>query len=144
MTTITFCFLFRSLCEFVGDCFGPWYFSSGTALPQKNTSVQNNHLRFHTMTFKEMVRSYYCLIKVSGWLRNACYLNIWSPIRIPTVLLLFLSESNFGLFQKLDAHPLKTTWESKKFYPHFSSGISQFFTVFKIKWDCHCFLNSQL
>ena len=50
--------LFRSLCEFVGDCFGPRYFSSGAALPQKNTSVQNNHLRFHTMTSKKMVRSY--------------------------------------------------------------------------------------
>ena len=53
--------LFRSLREFVGDCFGPRYFSSGAALPQKNTSVQNNHLRFHTMTSKKMVRSYYCL-----------------------------------------------------------------------------------
>ena len=38
--------IFRSLCEFVGDCFGLRYFSSGAALPQKNTSVQNNHLRF--------------------------------------------------------------------------------------------------
>ena len=37
--------LFRSLCEFVGDCFGPRYFSSGAALPQKNTLAQNNHLR---------------------------------------------------------------------------------------------------
>ena len=54
--------LFRSLCEFVGDCFEPQYFSSGAALPQKNTSVQNNHLRFHTMTSKKMVQSYYCLI----------------------------------------------------------------------------------
>ena len=53
--------LFRSLCEFVSDCFGPRYFSSGAALAQKNTSVQNNHLRFHTMTSKKMVRSYYCL-----------------------------------------------------------------------------------
>ena len=44
--------LFGSLCEFVGDCFGPRHFSSGTALPQKNTLVQNNHLRFHTMTSK--------------------------------------------------------------------------------------------
>ena len=26
--------MFRSLCEFVGDCFGPRYFSSGAALPQ--------------------------------------------------------------------------------------------------------------
>ena len=32
--------IFRSLCEFVGDCFGPRYFSSGTTLPQKNISVQ--------------------------------------------------------------------------------------------------------
>ena len=55
--------VFRSLCEFVGDCFGPRYFSSGATLPQKNTSVQNNHLRFHTMTSRKMVRSYYCLIE---------------------------------------------------------------------------------
>ena len=55
--------IFRSLCEFVGDCFGPRYFFSGATLPQKNTSVQNNHLRFHTMTEKKMVRSYYCLTK---------------------------------------------------------------------------------
>ena len=48
--------IFRSLCEFVGDCFGP----------QKNTSVQNNHLRFHTMTSKKMVRSYHCLISYSN------------------------------------------------------------------------------
>ena len=46
--------IFRSMCEFVRDCFGP-------TLPQENTSVQNNHLRFHTMTSKKMVRSYYCL-----------------------------------------------------------------------------------
>ena len=52
---------FRSLCAFVGHCFGPRYFSSGATLPQKNTSVQHNHLRFHTMTSKKMVRSYYCL-----------------------------------------------------------------------------------
>ena len=38
--------IFWSLCEFVGDCFGPRHFSSGAALPQKNTSAQNNHLRF--------------------------------------------------------------------------------------------------
>ena len=30
-------------------------------LPQKNTSVQNSHLQIHTMTSKEMVRSYYWL-----------------------------------------------------------------------------------
>ena len=41
------------LFRFVGDCFGPRYFSSGATLPQKNTSVQNNHLRFHTMTSKK-------------------------------------------------------------------------------------------
>ena len=34
--------IFRSLCEFFGDCFGPRYFSSGA----KNTSAQNNHLGF--------------------------------------------------------------------------------------------------
>ena len=30
-----------------------------------------------------------------------------------------------GQFQKLNAHPLKKTWESKKFYPHFSLGIKK-------------------
>ena len=34
--------------KFVGDCFGPWYFSSGA----KNASVQNNHLQIHTMISK--------------------------------------------------------------------------------------------
>ena len=29
---------------------------------QKNTLFQSNHLRFHTMTSKKMVRTYYCLI----------------------------------------------------------------------------------
>ena len=53
--------LFQSLCEFLGDCFGPWYFFSGAALPHKNTLVQNNHLRFHTMTSIKIMRSYYCL-----------------------------------------------------------------------------------
>ena len=38
--------IFRSLCGFVGDCFGPRYFSSGAAPPQKNTLAQNNHLQF--------------------------------------------------------------------------------------------------
>ena len=33
-----------SLCEFVCDCFGLQYFSSGATLAQKNISVQNNHL----------------------------------------------------------------------------------------------------
>ena len=45
--------IFWSLSEFVGVCFGPRYFSSEAKLPQKNTSVQNNHLRFHTMTSKK-------------------------------------------------------------------------------------------
>ena len=51
------------------NCFGPRNFSSGATLPQKNTSVQNNHLRFRTMTSKMMVRSYYCLIR-PGTLKN--------------------------------------------------------------------------
>ena len=70
--------LFRSLCEFVGDCFRPRYFSSGAAFPQKNTSVQNNHLRFHTMTSKKMVRSYYCPINVAGYyyVSLKCYLSM--------------------------------------------------------------------
>ena len=54
--------IFRSMCEFVGDFFGPRYFSSRTMLPQKNTSVQNNHLRFHTMTSKDGVQ-----LLLSNW-----------------------------------------------------------------------------
>ena len=53
--------IFWSSWEFVGNCFGPLCFSSRATLPQKNTSVQNNPLQFHTMTTKKMVRSYYCL-----------------------------------------------------------------------------------
>ena len=42
----------RSLCEIGGDCFGPRYFSEGGQLPKKNTVVQDNHRRIHTMTKK--------------------------------------------------------------------------------------------
>ena len=45
-------FLFWALCEFVGDCFGRRYFSSGAALPQKNylgpkqsTPISHNDLK---------------------------------------------------------------------------------------------------
>ena len=73
---------FFALFDF-GDCFGPRYFSSRATLPQKNTSIQNNHLRFHTMTSKKMVRSYYCLIHnmVWKWHENQtlkkCFLFFW-------------------------------------------------------------------
>ena len=33
-----------------------------------NTSVENNHLQFHTMTSKKMVCSYYCLINEAKFL----------------------------------------------------------------------------
>ena len=39
------------------------YFSLEAALPQKNTSVQNNHLQFHTMTSKKIVHSNYCPVR---------------------------------------------------------------------------------
>ena len=58
--------------------FWTWYFSSGAALPQKNTSVQNNHLRFHTMTSKKMVHRYYCKNKVATGL---CYCRSAPVIR---------------------------------------------------------------
>ena len=35
-----------------------------------------------------------------------------------------------GLFQKLDAHPLKKTWESQKFIPHFSLGNQKKLSIF--------------
>ena len=41
----------------------PRYFSSRAALSQKNTSAQNNHLGFHTMTSEKIVRLNHCLIK---------------------------------------------------------------------------------
>ena len=55
--------LFRSLCEFVGDCFGPRFFSSG---PRPKTITSD----FHTMTSKKMVRSYYCLSNYTHHLKK--------------------------------------------------------------------------
>ena len=49
----------RSLCEIGGDCFGQGYFSEGAQLHKKNTPVQNNHQRIHTMTETKIVQSYY-------------------------------------------------------------------------------------
>ena len=96
--------IFWSLCEFVGDCFGPRYFSLGATLPQKNTSVQNSHLRFHKMTLKKMVRSHYCLSKLSGKLKNVSkflvglavlklLIKIWQLLLVKTYILLFWSIS---------------------------------------------------
>ena len=34
------------------------------------------------------------------------------------------------LFKELEAQPLKKTWESKKFYPHFSLGIPKKVSTF--------------
>ena len=99
--------LFRSLCEFIGDCFGPRYFSSGAALPQKNTSIQNNHLRFHTMTSKKMVRSYYCLIMLQKFgndklklIHNSCLINILVQYISMISLLFSLPWSNISINQK--------------------------------------------
>ena len=50
----------RSLCEIGGDYFGPRYFSEGVQFPKKNTEVENNYRRIHTMTETKMVQSYYC------------------------------------------------------------------------------------
>ena len=36
------------------------YFSEGAQFPKKNTDVQNNHRRIHTMTEIKMVPSCYC------------------------------------------------------------------------------------
>ena len=110
MTIITLHHLFFwSLCEFVGDCLGLQYFSSGAMLPQKNTLVQNNHLRFHTMTSKKdgtqllLSKSKHSLISGSGahrhtkcfWcIENEEYENVdcsqWahgSPLQWETTLL---------------------------------------------------------
>ena len=38
----------------------------------------------------------------------------------------------FGLFQKLDAFPLKKTWESEKKLPTFSLGIPQNLFTFSV------------
>ena len=59
----------RSLCEIGGDCFGPRYFSDGAQLPKKNTKVQNNHPRIHTMTEKKR----WCKVIIAI---NNCYLDI--------------------------------------------------------------------
>ena len=55
--------IFWSLCEFVSDCFGPRYFSSGATLPHRKVPRSKTITsEFHTMTSKKMVPSYYCLI----------------------------------------------------------------------------------
>ena len=89
--------IFRSLCKFVGDCFGPWYFSSAATLPQKNTSVQNNHFRFHTMTSKKMVRSYYCV--------NICQ----SPLFLGHAVCQWECPFRFCAYFKHDAHSTCTS-----------------------------------
>ena len=38
-------------------------------------------------------------------------------------LVVQIPQAMTGLFQKLDVHPLKKTWESQNFNPHFSLGI---------------------
>ena len=46
LMTLTLHYLFFwSLCEFVGDCFGPQYFSSGATHPQKNSLASHNDLK---------------------------------------------------------------------------------------------------
>ena len=47
---------FLRLCGIGGDCFGLMYFSEGAQLRKKNTEVQNNHRRIHTMTETKMVQ----------------------------------------------------------------------------------------
>ena len=37
--------LFRSLCEFYGDCFGPQYFSLGELGPKQSPSISHNDLK---------------------------------------------------------------------------------------------------
>ena len=132
--------LFRSLCEFVGDCFGPRYFSEGAQLPQKNTSVQNNHLRFNTMASKKMVRS--CL---NNWLFPLCSHKIhpdssytsrflWPAMYVSynTVMLWLLQ---FGVavrvrWQNSAATALcgSSCWSSRivpSVYPHIYSNLQQ-------------------
>ena len=89
-SAVLFCFLFffLSLFEFVGDCFGPQYFTSWAMLPQK----KKNHLRFHTMTSKKMVRSHYCLSSIFLLLSQ---LPPWAQ---PDVVLSFFSFSILSLF----------------------------------------------
>ena len=126
--------IFRSLCEFVGDCFGPRYFSSGATLPQKNTSVQNNHLRFHTMTSKKMVRSYYCLNKshhsfncvqslTSVWCiilmphALSCDWHDWSPLHPSSQGYCWVVQSCMitkTLWMNLASPYLQTFWHERK------------------------------
>ena len=50
--------IFRSLCEFVGDCFGPRYFSLGATLPQeKYLGPKQSPPISHNDLKKKMVRS---------------------------------------------------------------------------------------
>ena len=72
--------LFRSLCEFIGVCFGPRYFSSGAVLRELRSLRKIPRSKTITSDFtqwpqKKMMRSYYCLIKPLGFMLLGALFN---------------------------------------------------------------------
>ena len=55
--------LFRSLCETVGDCFGASEFFFGSCTPSEKYLGSKQSPPIYSITSKEMVSSYYCLMK---------------------------------------------------------------------------------
>ena len=63
---LVFFFFFLVIVWFRRWLFWTLVFFWGPMLPQKNTSVPNNHLLIHSMTSNKIVCSYYCLNNISA------------------------------------------------------------------------------
>ena len=111
-------------------------FCLGAAVPQKNTSAQNNHLWFHTMTSKRMVFSYYYLNQALRKHKKLCH-GWWSgffpggspprwrkfcPSPQPTAVPAFLTR----------ACPSQLSFVKKKI-TNLTSFFSQFWLLFSSK-----------
>ena len=100
MTIITLHHLFWGHCmDSSVFVLGLSIFPRKLTLPRKNTSTQNKHLRIHTMTSKQMVRSYYCL-NMYARKNNMNYWLICMPGPTPHLL----KRWNLALQPELDEH----------------------------------------
>ena len=80
-------------------------------LPQQNTSVQNDHLRIHTMTSKKVVHSYYFLS------RTSCALICFQSQHLPCYFSLLIMKKHAD---KINFH------QASQDKPHYSYGNSFF------------------
>ena len=101
----------------------PQFLSLGAVLPQKNTSAKNNHLQFHTMTSKKMVRNY-CLIETTTYV----YINMMIRSKKKMFVCPFPTDPKF----------LKT-WVAFFFFLIFNFAFSNKIVeiiIFKVCYNC--------